>query len=772
MDGGLSVGAGSGRRASVRGTSVPFALAVAGPALAIGGVHPPVVTAFVVVVALAWLAQCRRPRGRIDVPAFACLGFFAAACTLLQWVPVPSLREWTAPQLDALVDGALVGTGVDARPGLSPVPADTGLEIARLVALSVLFVVAAQLRWRTVAVVVAATGTLVALVGLAHEAFGITRIYGLYAAQDVDLASAAALRGPFVNANHQSGLLLLGIFASMALVADLGADRARGLSDPARVDGFVAAMAALFVQLPALVLSLSRGALVAFLVLAPIAAAIAWSRRSTLERRAAGRTVTRLALAVGIVASFVIVAGHGAWAELATLVRPDEAAAGHKLAAIDDALDLVGLSPTLGIGRGAFVDLYPGVQSLPTHRIATHLECTPAAMIVEWGPWIGAVLLGGALAFWWSAWRGGDADEQVPRRIALLGLLAVALQSLADFSLEFLGVAAPAVALAGALAAGPSWRWPTRTVGIAFTALLSGALALSIASAPHAAMARASADARIMNGERPARDALAVRPLDGRLHGLLARQAANESDWAGAGERAVVATRLRPGNLDAWLLLGAAAQVAGDRDAADLAITRALALVHDVPDRALVEWLIASYEQPHDLGALAPADHDAWRLLVDAIANASPLHADALAAARAAARPTDPEPLVVRHAMAMRIANPPLALHHARMLRSVAPNEAVAHVAVSQALRAFEPPRLVEARRALELALEGELAPVARGAIEEELVVVLLAMDDPDAHAEARAVAVTLLGRPATRSERVFREGLAAQARAADRRVP
>ncbi len=765
MDGGLSAGAVTRRRASVRGVLVPFGVAVAGPALAIGGVHPPVVAAFVVAVAIAWLAVCRRARGRIDVPAFAVLGTIAAAWALVQWLPLAAVREWAAPQMHAIVETALADTGVAAPPGLTPVPADTGLEIARLAALTVLFVVAAQLRWRTVATVVALTGTLVALVGLAHEVFGITRIYGVYAATDVDLASATALRGPFVNANHQSGLLLLGIFASMALAADVSGSR--DLGDPARVDAFVAAIAAVFVQLPALVLSLSRGALVVFLLLAPVAAAIAWARPAA---RAPTRTVGRLAIAAGIAVAFVVVASHGATAELATLAHADEAAATSKLVAIDDALELVALSPVLGIGRGAFVDLYPAVQSIPSHRLATHLECTPAAMIVELGPVVGGLLLAGALAFWWAAWRGGDADDRAPRRIALLGLFALGLQSFADFSLEFLGVAAPAVALAGALAVGPSWRWPTARVGIGVGSVLAVALGLSIASAPDAAMARARVDEVVRSGERSGTDVLAVRPLDGRLHGLLARRAAMDGDWAAAHARALVATRLRPGQIDAWLLLGAASHEAADDDTADDAIARALALVHDVPERALVDWLVALYREPHDLGALAPADHDAWRLLVDALAETSPRHADAFAAARAYARPSDPEPLVVRHAMAMRQANPALALHHARILRAVAPHEAIAHVAVAQALRAFDPPRLVEARDALESALDTDVG--ARGPIEEELVVVLLATDGAEAKARARVVADALLQRPATRTERVFREGLAAQARAADRRRP
>ena len=382
-------------------------------------------------------------------------------------------------------------------------------------------------------------------------------------------------------------------------------------------------------------------------------------------------------------------------------------------------------------------------------------------MIVEWGPVVGVLVAAGLVVFWWRAWSRADDGEgdRDARRIALLGLLALGVQNLADFSLEFTGVAAPAVALAGALAAGPTWQWPRRTIRGAVAAALLAALVLSIASAPHAQLAR---------DDRDGAPALAMRPLDAHLHGLLARRAAEGGDWAEAARRAEVATRLRPGHLDAWLLRAAAADALADPAAADVAIARALALVHALPSAELVQWLLDRYPQPEQLALLGPDDRSAWRLVVDALATSSPRHADAFAAVRSAAYPRDPEPLRVRHAMAMRQRNSALALHHARLLRQLAPDDGVSHVAVAQAMRSFDPPRLGEAQAALERALEGELEPRSRAAVEQELVQVLLELGDAHALVRARVVATELVDRPASRAERAFREHLAAQVRAAE----
>jgi hypothetical protein len=772
------------RRQHFPWSRVLLACAIAGPPLAFGGVHSATVVAFLAIVLILWLRLCTRTKAELQVPVFVGLGLFASAITLAQWLPLAGVRELFAPGVQALVDEVLAGTNVSARPGLSASAADTAMEAARLFGLSVLFVAAAQLSWRVSAAIVTAVGTAVALVGFAHEAAGMDAIYGVYAAQDIDRAGVPALLGTFVNPNHQSGLLLLGVFSGAALAAD---QHAHGLvtADPGRVDRygdrFLAAMAGVTIQIPALVLSLSRGALLAFLIVGPVAGWLALRRqgsgRRARRRRAERLSPARLIVAGGAIGLFLLVAQHGAWRELATLSSIGESLAESrsKLDSVVDALSLVSFAPLTGIGRGSFVDLFPSVQRDPSYVLATHLECAPATMIVEWGPWCGGLLLVG-FAGWWTLamWRGGPRSDRNARRVALLGLFAVALQNFADFSFEFLGVAAPAIALAGSLSPGPTRAWRPGVAAIVVGSILVAAIVLAATNVRDAYLQREAVNVEVLAGTRAADDVLARRPLDGRLHGLLARHAANAKEWDEARARATAATRARPGSVDAWLLLAAAEAEVGDPARADEATAKALELLHDPPDAALVAWLLQRYPDPERLAALGPARERPWRLLVDALAEAAPKHADALAAARARARPDDPEPLRMRHALALHAREPALALHHARLWRQLAPGEVAAHLAVARALRTFAPVRLAEARDALDTALvnQGFADLAERGLLEQELVDVLLALGDEASLARARTLLPDLLGRPASREDRRFREALVERVRAADRTDP
>ncbi len=753
------------RAPGVPWSRVLLGAAIAMPALAFGGVHATTVVAFVVLVAALWLRLCTRARAAFQVPVWSAVGLLAVSITLLQWLPLAGLREAFAHGLDATIHLALEGTEVVPRAGLSPVPADTGLEVARLFGLVVLFAAAAQLSWRVSAAVVAALGTTVALVGFAHEAAGFQAIYGVYAARDVDLAGVSALLGTFVNANHQSGLLLLGIFSGIALAAD---QHAHGLvtADPGRVDRygdrFLAAMAGVTIQIPALVLSLSRGAILAFLVVGPVVAWLAMRRQSSgrraRRRRAERLSPARLMVLGGAVCLFLLVAQHGAWRELATLSSMTESMAetDHKLHHARQAFELLALDPTFGIGRGAFVDLFPSVRE-PSHVLATHLECAPAAMIVEWGPWFGGAILLGLTAWWISAMiHGGTGSDRNARRIVLLGLLALAMQNSVDFAFEFLGVTAPAVALAGALSPGPRFGLRPRRGGVLVGVALLAAIVIGGVSRGGTQLAREAVNTEVMAGRADPAAVLRMRPLDGRLHGLLARRHAQAGEWPQALARADAATRLRPGNVDAWLLRGTALRELGQLEEGDAAIARALELVHERPNEALLAWLLWSYPEPDALARLTPDDASAWELLLEALAPVAPLHADAVAAARMQAHPEDPRVLAWRHALAQNAGNAALALHHARLWRQLAPKDVSSNLAVARSYRAFTPPRLAEARDALELALaDGRFADLAeRALLEQELVAALLDIGDAGSIARARKLMPELMSRPASRDVR------------------
>jgi len=745
--------------------------AVASPALLLGGVFPVVQLAFLGLVLVLWQRLCTRTTSPLLVPRAVLLGLGATLVTFAQWAPIPGVQAALAPQLHAAVIDALAGTGVAPRPGLSPTPGDTGLECARLLGLTLLFVAAAQLSWKATATATAITGAAVALLGFAHEAMGLQAIYGFYAARDVDFAALPSMLSTFVNPNHQSGLLLLGIFSAGALAAD---QHRLGLNtmDPSKVDRygdrFLAAMAALTVQIPALVLSLSRGAIVALLVVGPVATWLGLRRqrseRHSQRRRSRHMSPLRVVVVVGLAGLFLLVAQHGAWRELGTLLNladPD-ADLDTKLRVARDSLSLVEHSPVLGIGRGAFIDVFGPFDSRPSHVLHTHLESAPLAMVVEWGPWFGGAMLVGTVAWWGTAMvahrRRHDGSA---RQIVLLGLLALALQNAADFAFTFLGVAAPAVALAGALSPRPAWRWQPARARWAGTVALLGALLLALVSRDDGFTQRFAVDSAIHEGQLDPATVAPLRPLDGRLHGLWARRAADEGDYATARARAEVAVTRRPGNVDAWLILAAARRELGEPpERVDHAMARGLSLLHDPPDEALVEHLLEHYPVPEALARLCPPRAEPWKTLVDALRPVAPRHADALAAARHQMAPDDPAPLYVRHALALRAGTPGLALHHARMLRALVPEQAAAHLAVAAALRAFEPPRLSEIVQTLEFGLRDAPLPDdrARGDLEEELLRALIDQGTPASLTKARALSSELLSRPADRQTRRRRE--------------
>ncbi|MBL4684480.1 MAG: O-antigen ligase family protein [Nannocystaceae bacterium] len=747
------------------GSLTVFGLAAVGPALWIGGALPLVVPVFCALVLAQSALLCRSAKPSFSIPWATWLGVFAAAITFVQWVPWEPLRIALAPGLAAQVDAVLAGTSIDPWPGASVVPGETALAAAKLAGLTGLFVLAAQRDWRECAVVVTVAGVLISLLGFLHAAFGTSRIYGLYTPLEVDEGPRAALLTSFVNPNHQSSLLLLGLFAAAAVAVDQHR-RSQRATDVLEIDRYsdraFAAMAAVVIQLPALVLSLSRAGLVAFLLVAPLAV---WLQRRMPRPRSPRRGWASISLpirataATGLVAMIAVVARHGAWAELATLTG---SSAVNKLRLAREALGMVRLDLPLGVGRGSFVDLFAPLDSQPTHVVYTHVESIPAGLLVELG-WLGGGVVIVGLAAWFAqsfraAGRTGDATA---RRIALLGLAALAIQNGLDFGLQLLGVAAPAVVLAGGLTTHEPRPWSkgARWFGVAW---LGGAVALAVWALPHTYANRTVVDQAIRCGREHGLQSIRMRPLDGALHALIARRAAEQGRWAMAETWAMRATERRPAAPDPWLIRGAALRASGARTAGDLSTQAGLARLHATLAPELVDYLLQQYPAPQELAAVVPLQGEQWRRLVSAFRVRAPRHADAVAAARLAYEPLDPLALAARHELAMRAKRPALALHHARLWRRAAPNDPRAHIGQARALVSFSPPRAGEARDVLEAVLaHTDFATLAqRGEVEEALVRALIVLGGETSLMSRHQLASQLLSRPATRAAQRRRERL------------
>jgi tetratricopeptide (TPR) repeat protein len=766
------------------GSRIPWSralllLAVAGPALWLGGVKPWVVPAFVLVVAGLLIRRGLRSDTPLRVPAGWWLGLLACALCLVQWMPLPpALLRALAPGLSEAVGQILVGTDLGEWNRLSVHPGQTGLELARVLGLAGLFIAAAQLSWRMVAAYVSLTGTVVAVIGLTQKLIGAEAIYGIYTPRQELPALGQALGSPlltsFINPNHQSGLLLVGLFAAASMAVDLHtrAKETRGRQPSERLaDRAYMAAGAGAIQATALVLSMSRGALTSLMLVGPLVLILVLRQRRTggAEPGHARRRRLGLALVVlGMLGMLALALTQGAWQQLASLADP--ATFAEKIRIAREGLKLIPMSPVLGIGRGAFVDLFPLVDSKPGAIQFTHLESTPIAFLVEWGPVPGGVIVLG-LGWWWL--RSFLANESLERRLGLCGLLALAIQSWADFSLDFLGVAAPAVALAGALGVSAAGRvWPCRRVILATIIALVLAQAVAITSIPGSWSERRPRDRAVLAGELAVAPALRQTPLDAVLHLAMARELAAAGDWTSALQRAEVAIRLRPASLDAHLLAATIAAELGAPLSSIAFVKQGLEGLREPVPEPLIEWLIAGVSAPEQLASLAPDDDKAWRALARALALRSPTHARALAAARVRTHPEDPEPLRLQATLALAAENPGLALHHARLLVQLVPDDASAHLIRANARFAHNT-RNHDAAAVAELEVAHARGRVSDpGVVDELLIMALLRLSDEPSLDRAESLLDGLLARRAKPDVRKRRKVLAERVRAARAKRP
>lgn len=740
------------------------------PALWLGGVFPETVVATLCIAAVAvvCVGHFRHKRG-VRVPASATLVAFACLVTLIQWVPWgSSWRASVAPKLAAKVDAALVDTGVAGWQGLTVAPGDTGLEVGRLFALLLVIVAAANLSWRWTAIGVAAASCLVTLLGLFHHAFDIHAIYGLYHTVDIDPAQTASLLTSFVNPNHQSGLMLLGLFCAAGLAVDVRAQThsARDTFTHARRrELHLMCLAAIGLLLVGLVLSRSRGAMLAGAVVTPLALWWAWMPESGAKGVRRGQKLTRGLTLIATTAALAWLIRMGAWDEVMSFSNAGSESF-EKLHLAWSALALNEWSPVLGTGRGTFLDLFAMVDPSPGALVHTHLESVPLTMRVEWGLF-GIAIGGGVLAWWLSAVIGARKRRSCQaRRLVLCGLLALAIQNLSDFSVEFLGVAAPTAALVGALSP-RTWRVKRRVWVTVLAVGLPGAMAIAATQSPWSWTQREAVIDAVVAGELPATEALRMLPMSGRLHLRLAREAAQSGAWEQALPRVRAATMLRPGSADGWLLRAAvedAMDPEGEGEGGAEALQEALRLLEKPLESTHTTYLRVRYPDPSALAARMPEERAAWlRVVVPMIAE-DPDYAAALIGARAA---VDRHPRVLEQQVEVALVqhNSALALHAARLLREQTRHLASSHLRVVRALRSFEVPRERDIQAALETALEQIDELAGRGQIEEALVRSLMATAKPDDLERARVLVESLQERPADRATLKRRHTLAEELR-------
>jgi O-antigen ligase len=379
-------------------------------------------------------------------------------------------------------------------------------------------------RYRVLAGTAALCG-LTALVTAAHVLTGATALYGIYE----PVAASPAVLGPLLNGNHLGGLLAAGAVLSLALVMH------RNQHGFLRATWAVVTAGCAAVSLA----TLSRGAALALAAggLVTIAALIGQRLRSDARRRRRRDQLLTSSLPIGIVGvcALVIVvytSAGGVGKELGDTSLSELQEENSKFGVWRSAMRLVEESPVLGVGRGAFEPAFTRVHPPSALQTASHAENEYVQALIDWGI-LGAVAC--ALVACWFAitvirrWHGGAMAA------GALGALAVfAVQSVVDFGVELLGVAVPAVAIAGTLAYGPVREAAGRALlrarflRIAHIAALAAAAALLFTDSTrsvqedHAALAALRGPDRAPVPLAELAGPLERHPLDYYLYGLAA----------------------------------------------------------------------------------------------------------------------------------------------------------------------------------------------------------------------------------------------------------
>ena len=485
-------GAGSrhlGWRAETIVLSLVLFLILALP-LAVGGVHAETVGIALGLAAIgtAFAAYDARRRGnRLLLTQFGAWFSLILWFGLIQCLPLPAwLGGILSPEGLALhrdASGLLERALSDEMHSLSLDPGASLVEAMRLaLGLLVFAIVFNHVRHRpdageTILTSVTTAGALVLGVGLVQWVLGTGILLGAYE------AGSGAVEGifvaTFVNENHLAGLLNLCALVSLGCAQASLRPRARIV----HVAVFLACVAGTF-------LSLSRGGIVAVVAGCALFGALNWREGRKASRRA--RMDPRLwlpvvAFGITFLAGCIYVLSSPEFLGLPGLGGEVEDA---KFTSWSRVWELLQDYPLVGIGAGAFGDVFARYNDVMPGVEFTHVENFILQPFIDHGVIVGsAILVWGALITVPVLQRAMTSRES---RGAAVGLFVLGLQNCVDFSFAIAGVMVPAVAVMAVLVArdrkehpqATQWRMrlalpSARWFGIALGALILLAVSLN-----------------------------------------------------------------------------------------------------------------------------------------------------------------------------------------------------------------------------------------------------------------------------------------------------
>lgn len=331
---------------------------------------------------------------------------------------------------------------------ISTTPDATRVGLAVLLSHALLFCIAAdRLRdandIRRMLRAIGAASAAMAALGILQWLTSNGRLLWLYPHPQRDIG--AAVQGVFANKNHFAHFVLLGLAPMLLCVQPVKPQRTRRRPPPAATHGAAARAfaarhgwhAAAAVALSAIVLSLSRGALVALLAAAATSGAVLLACGVVRWRRMAG------VAAVLLVATVILTSGntHAVQRRMGALAAGgvETLDGGGARRAIWMANLLAFRSnPWLGYGVGSHADVCPAFIGSPFEKEFTHAESGYLHTLTECGAAGGVLMLAAiALAISWcvrGVRRESDAGRLRAWAAVIAGLTASVCHALADFA--------------------------------------------------------------------------------------------------------------------------------------------------------------------------------------------------------------------------------------------------------------------------------------------------------------------------------------------------
>jgi O-antigen ligase len=448
--------------------------AVAWGAFAFGAVYPWAFTPLAAVCAAVGITGLATGEaGRPPIGALAAALVVVGLAIGFQILPLPSpVVERISPAADALMRPADMPTSAQpTRLTLSIVPEKTVIGLALFASLALFLLgssrVLSSVGAYPLAVFILAMGVLLSVIGMVQDALTANDvaplIYGFWKPK------GGRAFGPFVNRNHFAGWMLMALPLGMAAAAD--AILRTGHAAATDRDGYVPSVSsgdfgrplliasASVVMGAALLLTRSRSGVVAFAAGTVLVAVAVLRRQRTVRQRAV------------ILAAFaVLVLGSAMWAGVDNAIGkfferdPVPSAVGGRTGAWKDAVAIIRDFPLTGAGLnsyGSAMTLYQS-DSRQLHYQEAHNDYLQLA--AEGGALVGIPVLVAIGIFVRDVRRRFSEAPKVGttywlRVGSVVGLIAIALQSMVEFSLQMPGNAAMFAAIAAiALHRSPNLR--------------------------------------------------------------------------------------------------------------------------------------------------------------------------------------------------------------------------------------------------------------------------------------------------------------------------